>query len=47
MNMTYKGTGVNYDAMDPFKRQAQVAEKVPTSSSLFCFNLKSICLKVL
>lgn len=25
MNMTYAGTGVNYDAMDPFKRMAQLA----------------------
>ncbi|MFA6295234.1 MAG: AIR synthase-related protein [Candidatus Paceibacterota bacterium] len=24
-NMTYAGTGVNYDAMDPFKRMAQIA----------------------
>src|SRR3989344_4843881 len=25
MNMTYASTGVNYDAMDPFKRMAQIA----------------------
>jgi len=25
MNMTYAGVGVNYDAMDPFKRKAQIA----------------------
>jgi phosphoribosylformylglycinamidine cyclo-ligase len=25
--MTYKGTGVNYDAMDPFKRAAQLAAR--------------------
>ncbi len=23
--MTYRGVGVNYDAMDPFKRAAQLA----------------------
>lgn len=27
MNMTYAGTGVNYDAMDPFKRMAQLAAR--------------------
>ena len=27
MNMTYAGTGVNYDVMDPFKRQAQLAAR--------------------
>ncbi|MFH1672101.1 MAG: AIR synthase related protein [Pseudomonadota bacterium] len=27
MGMTYKGTGVNYDAMDPFKRMAQLAAR--------------------
>ncbi len=27
MNMTYAGTGVNYDAMDPFKRLAQLAAR--------------------
>lgn len=27
MNMTYAGTGVNYDAMDPFKRRAQLAAR--------------------
>lgn len=26
-NMTYAGTGVNYDAMDPFKRAAQLAAR--------------------
>ena len=26
-NMTYAGTGVNYDAMDPFKRMAQLAAR--------------------
>ena len=25
--MTYAGTGVNYDAMDPFKRAAQLAAR--------------------
>lgn len=27
MSMTYKGTGVSYDAMDPFKRMAQLAAR--------------------
>lgn len=27
MSMTYAGTGVNYDAMDPFKRMAQLAAR--------------------
>lgn len=27
MNMTYAGTGVNYDAMDPFKRKAQLTAR--------------------
>ena len=27
MNMTYAGTGVNYDAMDLFKRMAQLAAR--------------------
>lgn len=27
MNMTYAGTGVNYDAMDPFKRMAQLSAR--------------------
>lgn len=27
MGMTYAGTGVNYDAMDPFKRMAQLAAR--------------------
>lgn len=27
MNITYAGTGVNYDAMDPFKRMAQLAAR--------------------
>lgn len=27
MNMTYAGTGVNYDAMDPFKRMAQLVAR--------------------
>ena len=27
MSMTYAGTGVNYDAVDPFKRLAQLAAR--------------------
>lgn len=27
MNLTYAGTGVNYDVMDPFKRKAQLAAR--------------------
>jgi phosphoribosylformylglycinamidine cyclo-ligase len=32
MNMTYASTGVNYDAMDPFKRMAQLAARETASN---------------
>lgn len=32
--MTYAGTGVNYDAMDPFKRSAQAAAKLTAANAL-------------
>ena len=32
MNMTYAGTGVNYDVMDPFKRAAQLAARTTTNN---------------
>ncbi len=37
MGMTYKGTGVDYDAMDPFKRTAQLATR-ETAKNLDRFN---------
>jgi phosphoribosylformylglycinamidine cyclo-ligase len=37
MNMTYAGTGVNYDAMDPFKRMAQLAAR-ETSGNIININ---------
>ncbi len=36
-NMTYAGTGVNYDAMDPFKRMAQIAGR-ETAGNISRFN---------
>lgn len=35
--MSYSGTGVNYDLMDPFKRAAQVAGR-ETSSNIVRLN---------
>ncbi len=35
MNMTYKGTGVDYDSMDPFKREAQLAASETSANLAF------------
>lgn len=44
MNMTYAGTGVNYDAMDPFKRKA-IQEAITTIGNIlrlgFCVRTES------
>lgn len=41
-NMTYAGTGVNYDAMDPFKRLAQIAGR-QTSDNINRLNGGEFC----
>ena len=40
-NMTYAGTGVNYDAMDPFKRMAQMAA-LETDHNLSRFGFSAV-----
>lgn len=39
--MTYAGTGVNYDAMDPFKRMAQLAAR-ETAENIERFGVREI-----
>ncbi len=39
--MTYAGTGVNYDAMDPFKRKCQIIAQ-ETSKNAERFGIKEI-----
>lgn len=40
-NLTYAGTGVNYDAMDPFKRACQIAA-VKTATQLIPLNIREL-----
>ena len=41
MSLTYAGTGVNYDAMDPFKRACQMRAAL-TSGNAMRFGLASL-----